>query len=144
MESCIEKYITWAVIELATNSEIDHRNYSQVHQESLLKKLTENHGSIDKAIKAVAIETIPDIIDMYEGFKKTLNEFDVDVGVDEITDYVDEFSEDLFSKFVGMCGLYEIFNLHGDDEQKFREKFIKMCVSLGQIDTQFEMFTKLM
>ena len=112
----VEEYIKWAVIELACNAGIDHRNYDGQTRESRLQNYVKETNSVDKAIEQVAQEMVSN---------QTFNEYYQQYVTGEDDDDDDKFDleNDFFDWVVRFIGLGEISNLHGDNQDNFREKF---------------------
>ena len=112
----VEEYIRWAVFELACNGGIDHRNYDGQTRESKLQNYVKASCSVDKAIEQVAQEMVSN---------QTFSEYHQQYVTDEDDDDDDKFDleNDFFNWVVQFIGLGEISNLHGDNQDNFREKF---------------------
>ena len=110
----IEEYIRWVICQLVCNDKVDHRGYSKLGEKSRLSNYITNLRNVDEAINKVVQEMFLDdeINKLFDELKKSDDE-------DEKYDLKCE----LFSSIILFIGLYEIFNLHGSEYDKFLQKF---------------------
>ena len=112
MENSLINFIKDALLVLSCSTKLDHRNYERgSKKQSRLQKLGKTH-SLDESIRIIVNDVINNKI------------LQLDVDEDE-----DKNNNVLFTIFIEYVGLYEIFNLHSDDEDKFRERFIEIITN---------------
>lgn len=121
----IQTYIKWCLLELGTNTSIDHRNYTltKTAKVSPLAKAIEAHqGSFDLGIKELgdSISSKQELIDMV----KTLHE--LHSSPDDNCDEIYELETELFENIIELTGLYEINGLHGDSVDKFKDQLLSL------------------
>jgi len=109
-------YVRWAVFELACNAGIDHRNYDGKTRESKLKEYVKGHKDAEKAIERICVELFQD-----EQFNDYMTRYSNPEDDEEDDAY--ELQTEFFNYVVEFIGLGEISNLHGDDQDNFRDKF---------------------
>ncbi len=111
-------YIKLVFVELACNNSIDHRNYnSSKYQMPLIKTvIMTNNGNFDLSISEVADKLIQHNNFKLENLINNINSIDSD-------DYDDEPNE-LFYFVNDFIGFYEISSLHGDSQDKFKNKLL--------------------
>ena len=115
----IQKFIKWSLLELITNSNLDHRNYSSppTIKSPLIKKIKKNGNSFDLGIELVSNDIV--INEKIVNMCNKINTLD-----DE--DEIEDIKTNLFYEFVLLSGLFELTSLHGDDYDVFKEKFYEM------------------
>lgn len=124
----IQMLIKNFLLELATNTTIDHRNYSMTSKDEnlplspLVESIVANGNSFDLGISDLAksIESDEKIIQALKDLKELHADKDVD-NCDEIY----ETETALFHRFIELSGLREIESLHGDSNDEFRDDFFK-------------------
>lgn len=125
VESDLTNYLKNTILTLACCNNIDHRNYDRKKQFYRLKELAMNN-SIDNSIDII----IKEILDN-EILKNGLDDCDEDNEDDEEESDADEDemyekNNNKFINFIDYVGLYEIYNLHGDSCDNFKDEFLKI------------------
>jgi hypothetical protein len=115
----IQKFIKCCILEIITNSDLDHRNYNVKPKikSPLIKKIKKNGNSFDLGIKLIS-----DDIAINEKIVNLCHKINILDDEDEI----EEIRIDLFYEFVLLSGLFELTSLHGDDYDAFKDKFYEM------------------
>ena len=119
----IQNYIKWCLLELATNTKIDHRNNDDTNDSKVsnLKKLIQEHGgNFDKGISALA-----DLISSNKKLIKLVNKLGkLNSSADKDYDVIYEAEIDIIHIMIELSGLFEINALHADDKDCFTKKFV--------------------
>lgn len=121
-----ENFIKTSLLELATATNIDHRNYNYKEKSKLsplVLSIKEHNNSFDKGISALcdSIASNNDVLEKIECLRKMHS--NPQDNADEIYDSELEF----FDEMIECIGLFEITALHTDEYDNFKDKFFA-CV----------------
>ncbi len=125
-----ESMIKWILLQLATNVEIDHRNYVRKNTKSskLVEFVQSCNDSFDQGIQLLAnlICEDPDIKTKLQTLQELHSNPDES---DDICDEIYNLEIELFSRFIELSGLYEIESLHGDSADNMRGHLVDLVYS---------------
>jgi hypothetical protein len=124
IKNSLIEFIKDTLLVLSCSTNIDHRNYNyerRLVKRSRLQNLAKTN-SLDESIKIIVSEVINNNI-----LQLTESDIESDYDSDDDDSYQKNYS--LFNKFIRYVGLYEILNLHGDDQDKFQERFITIITN---------------
>ncbi len=134
----LTKYVNWVLVVLATDSSIDHRNYNNYENKSKLYDLFKTNSDLSLSISIVCdelnsdeeftyqVQTIMDLIGLEQAQKNQESEQDDEDPEDDLY----EAREELFNYMHNFVGLNEIQSLHGDSQDKFKEKFFEVVLGI--------------
>ena len=117
----LQEFIKWSMLELATNTSIDNRNYCKTSKpkRSLLAETIRSHnGDFNLGIEIVSKQLCEDlnIIKLLD----VVNELSANSDFDP--DDVDDYLTDFFNHMITKMGLEVIDSLHADSVDKFHDK----------------------
>ena len=134
----LQSFVKMTLLELATNTQIDHRNYAKpllphpAKVSPLADYIHAHRACFDHAITSLCDSIIskPNVMKIIQTLQdlhsatntKDHNGDDTD---DEGGDDIEELETELFNVIVDLTGLFEIHSLHPDDIDRFKEKFLK-------------------
>jgi len=117
----LSKVICGFIVKLATDTTINHRNYFMGEKRiSPLNEMIKKTGSIDKSIDILVKSFLDDNIFIDNRERILSGNYDEDEYEDEKS-FLDNFANSVIEYF----GLYEIFSLHEDDSDYFKDIIIK-------------------
>ena len=134
----LTKYVNWVLVVLATDSSIDHRNYNNYENKSKLYDLFKTNLDLALSVSTVCeelnsdeeftyqVQTIMDLIGLEQAQENQESEQDDEDPEDNLY----ETREELFNYVHNFIGLNEIQSLHGDSQDKFKEKFFEVVLGI--------------
>lgn len=130
----LTKYINWVLIKLATDSSIDHRNYNNYETKSRLLELFETNLDLGLSLSTICEELNSDqeFVEQVQTIMELIGLEQAQEGVDEESDPDElyESKEELFNYVHSFVGLNEIQSLHGDSQDKFKDKFFEVVLEI--------------
>ncbi len=133
------KYVNWVLIKLATDSSIDHRGYNDSETKSKLMDLFETNSDLTLSVSTICEELNSDqgFLDQVQttmelfGLVKTQEESEqVEESDEDVEEELYEAKEELFNYVHYFVGLNEVNSLHGDFQDKFKDKFFKVVLGI--------------
>ena len=128
-----ETMIKWTLLELATNTFVDHWDYCRgdIKKVSpLVESINAHGGRFDLGIKSLAnsissnlhIKNILKVLDeLHAGADNNVS--------DELLDNIYDLETELFDLFINLSGLYEINSLHVDSVYNISEHLFDLIYS---------------
>ena len=117
----LQNFIKKTILTLACCNNIDHRNYDRKKKFYRLKELAINN-SIDNSIVIIVKEILDGDI-LKDGIDDDKED---DSDSDEDEDEIYEKNNSKFNNFIDYVGLYEMYNLHTDNCDNFKDEFVKI------------------
>jgi len=131
-EQMCENMIKWTLLELATNTFVDHQDYCRDIKKvsPLVESIKAHGGSFDSGIKLLANSISSNL--HIKNILKVLDELhtDADNNVsDELLDNIYDLETELFDLFIDLSRLYEINSLHVDSVYNISEHLFDLIYS---------------
>jgi len=125
----IQEFVKSGLLQLATNTKIDHRNYAlrdKVKPSPLVESIQEHGGNFNTGIKSLcdSIASNPEVIEMI----KTLTEMH-SAPEDDNCNEIYDLENQLFTAIIDFTGLFEINSLQPDAADDFKDKLLSFLLN---------------